>query len=67
MAERINDPTYGAYGEDVQAVNIEDLNRESAQLAAFTGETDPRRDPVNGVSYEDIKQKLQNDEEILKF
>lgn len=60
MAERINDPTYGAYGEDAQAVNIEDLNRESAQLAAFTGETIPRRDPVSGVSYDDIKQKLQN-------
>ena len=60
MAKRINDPTYGAYGEDVQAVNIEDLNRESAQLAAFTGETIPRRDPVSGVSYEDIKQKLQD-------
>ena len=55
-----SDPTYGAYGEDVQLGNVKDIMREQEQLAAFTGETSPGIDPVSGVSYEDIKQKLQN-------
>ena len=55
-----SDPTYGAYGEDVQLGNVKDIMREQEQLAAFTGETSPGIDPVSGVSYEDIKQKLQD-------
>ena len=41
--------------------------RISSQNAAFTGETDPRRDPVSGVSYDDIKQKLQNTAAFANF
>ena len=60
IARSPDDPTYGAYGEDVQLGNAKDIMREQEQLAAFTGETSPGIDPVSGVSYEDIKQKLQN-------
>jgi len=60
IARSPDDPTYGAYGEDVQLGNVKDIMREQEQLAAFTGETSPGIDPVSGVSYEDIKQKLQN-------
>ena len=60
IARSPDDPTYGAYGEDVQLGNVKDIMREQEQLSAFTGETSPGIDPVSGVSYEDIKQKLQN-------